>query len=204
MSEITKEEVQELINTTVSGLAARQEREFQKLIAPISEQIKTFGTFIEGVSNKGTQEPQKAETTQAQDPKIAVLERQLNELKAANEAAQQKAAKAERDAALSRALNGYTFANDASRDTAFKVFTNEIQTTSDGQYVIGDQPLDAAVKARMNDLTGLLAPKAVGGSGANSTNTTAGAPGVPLEIKPGMKPEEYNTIFQNIQKQFIG
>jgi hypothetical protein len=202
MSEtLTIDQVQELINSTVSGLAARQEKQFQKMLTPITEQLSGFSSTFEELKQQPKTEPKKGDQTQTQDPKIAVLERQLNELKAQNEATQAKALKAERENALSKALGSFTFANDTARETAFKVFSNDIQATSDGQYVIGDQPLEVAVKTKMNDLTGLLAPKAVGGSGTTSGNAGSGPTGLPAEIKPGMKTEEYQAIFANIQRQ---
>ena len=180
-------EIEELINSTVSGLAARQEKQFAKMLQPVTETLSGFNTRFESLAQP---QPTPEPTPTTPDPKIAVLERQLNEMKSHSEATEAKAQRAEQDSALSKVLNTFSFANDVSRDTAFKVFSSDVKRSADGSFVLGDEPLDVAVKGRMNQLTGLLAPKAVSGSGSGQQRATSGPAGLDQLIKPKMSKEE--------------
>jgi len=180
---VTLEQVRELINQSVAGFAAKSGKELKEVLNPIHEQLKSFAT-----KKEESETPAQATTT---DPKISVLERQLKELQAENQAAKEKVAKADRDTALNKALSGFNFANETARETAYKVFSGDMATLGDGQYAIGDQPLHDAVQARMKDLTGLIAPKAISGSGASSGSAAANTD---LQIKPGMTMAELQQI----------
>lgn len=191
---VTIEMVTELVNQIVSGSAARIQKEFNTTIKPLNDTLLGLNSTFEEI--KQHIPGKKEDTTKgAPDPKIGLMEKQLKELTAAREADQAKAARLEKESALNKALNTFQFANDVSRETAFKTFANDVQVTSDGVYVIGDDPLDVAVKGRMTHLSGLLAPKQVGGSGAAS--------GVPAnistaDIKTGQPIEYYREIFNKI------
>jgi hypothetical protein len=185
---VTIEQVRELINQSVAGFAAKSSKQLNEVLNPIHEQLKNFTAQKEVVTTEQT----------ATDPKISILERQLKELQTENQAAKEKVAKADRDSALNKALSGFTFANDTARDTAYKVFSADMQTIGDGQYAIGDQPLHEAVQERMKSLTGLIAPKAVSGSGATSGSA---AQNTDLQFKPNMTMEDYQRIATEALKQ---
>lgn len=188
---VTLEQVTELINSTVNGLAARQQKEFVKMLTPLSEQLTGFTSTIEGLKTQPTATKlEEGQTQNVADPRVLAMEKELKDIKVAREADQQKAAKLERENALGKALGSYTFANDFSRDTAFKAF-DDMTKGSDDKFYVGDSPLEVAAKTRMENLKGLLAPKAVGGSGASSVDSQTAAP---LEFKPNMTMAEMQAI----------
>jgi hypothetical protein len=184
---ITVEAVSTMINNALAGYATKNEKHLNKLVEQLS-------------GLKGDPKPESTQP-QNQDPAVAVLQRQLAELTKSHEEAKTKAAKAEKDNALSKVLGTFSFANDVARDTAFKVFATDIQQTNDGEYVIGDQPLSDAVKARMTALTGLLAPVAVSGSGSGSSSTAPSTSAVTLEqIKGAKGMDQLRAVADKLQK----
>jgi len=190
---LTAEDIAKIVDGRINNFVHSSKTD----IAKLREQVGSISTAIESFKPQPTTE-QKTEGTAAPDPRIAVLERQIKELTASNEAATKKAELADRDTALNRALAGYQFANEASRTTAFKVFGDEMQKLEDGKYAIGDQPLEDAVKVRMGDLKGLLAPQPITGSGASKTVSTPSS-GIP-EIKAGMTREEMQIVANELLK----
>jgi hypothetical protein len=194
---LTAESIASIIDSRINTFVHSSKTDLAKL----KEQVGGLSTAFEGLKTKET--PATVETTTTAtpgvtaDPKISVLERQVKDLQASNEAAILKVKKADSDTALGKALSGYTFANDASRDVAFKVFSSEMKDLGDGAYAIGDQPLGDAVKTRMADLTGLIAPKNVSGTGA----TTGRAATLDTnEVRRGMSKDEMQTLGSSLAK----
>jgi hypothetical protein len=182
--------VDQRVNEGINKFVASNKTDLAKLKQQVS-------TIAESFTKPAATEP----TKDTPDQKYSVLERQVKDLQEQNKAALEKAAKADRDAALGKVLSTYTFANETSRDIAWKVFAGEMNSIGDGQYAIGDQPFDAAIKTRMESLTGLLAPKNVGGSGASSGNNS-GQFNSSFEIKPGMTREQLQAIANEALKSF--
>jgi hypothetical protein len=190
---VTPESIQQMVNTALAGYAAKNEKHLNKIVDGFTQQLNEV---------KGDPKP---EGNHNPDPAVAVLQRKLEELTKSHEEARIKTAKAEKDSALSKVLSTFSFANEVSRDTAFKVFAGDIQQTNDGQYVIGDQPLSEAVKARMGSLTGLLAPVAVSGSGSGSSTTAQNNSGtVTLEQIRGAKGmDQLRAVAEKLQKMSL-
>jgi len=193
---LTAEAVAKIVDSQINKFVHSSKTDLAKM----KEQLTTFGSTIESLKVTPTTTPTENTNTQVtatSDPEIAVLKRTVKDLQTANQAALEKAAKADRNSALDKALAGFQFANDTSRDVAYKVFSSEMQTIGDGQYAIGDLPLADAVKARMAELPGLQAPKNIGGSGASSGRSV---PAPSVDIKAGMKADEYNAIAAELAK----
>lgn len=190
---LTVEAIASIVNTEINKFVASNKTD----IAKMRDQVTSFKTELDGIRTA----PAKSEsqTTEANDPKLSVLERQLKELQEQNVAAIKKAEKADADTALNKVLSQFTFASERAREIAYKTFASDMAKIGDGEYAIGDQPLAEAVKATMADLSGLLAPKNVGGSGA----TSGKAPAVDVsQVKRGMSKDEMQAIGNELAKLF--
>ncbi|HXS93177.1 MAG TPA: hypothetical protein VN736_01160 [Candidatus Limnocylindrales bacterium] len=189
---ITAEQVQQMINTALAGHATKYERQLNKLHDSFSEQLKA--------PTKPVEPAIQAEGGNAIDPKVASLERSLAELTKAHKAAEEKAVKAEQAKILSDALSTYTFASDKAREVALKTFESQMQRSKDGEYFIADQTVKDAVAQQMKELPGLLAPKAVGSSGAVGTANNVSI-GLDKLIKPQMTPEEIQQAYAILRQR---
>ncbi len=196
---MTAESVATIVDSRINNFVHSSKTDLAKL----KEQVTGIHTAIEGMKTTTTPittpAAEPGSTTAIVDPKISVLERQIKDLMSANEAATARVAKADRETALQKALGGYNFANEASRDIAFKVFSSEMKDIGEGQFAIGDQPLADAVKSRMEQLTGLIAPKNVNGTGSSSGRP---APtGDANQVRKGMSKDELQTLASSLAKQ---
>jgi hypothetical protein len=190
---LTAESVAEIVNTHINKFVASNKTDIAKMREKVTSLEGTLSSFQSAPAPTTTTSTEQT----AADPKLSVLERKVKELEASNTAALEKAAKADRDSALNRVLSGYNFASDKARDIAYKTFSSDMKSIGDGEYAIGDQPLAEAVKSTMADLTGLLAAKNVGGSGASSGK----APALDTsQVRRGMSKDEMQALANEILK----
>jgi hypothetical protein len=133
------------------------------------------------------------------DPRFAQLERDLKKTRdeLANERLErEKASKAaeesERHSLIRSALGGYEFGTEKARDTAFRIFRDEVVRGKDGKLYGPDAetPFGDYIKGQMEkEHEYLLRPRDVGGAGAQNGGSRRPTAFELEDIKPGMSKE---------------
>ncbi len=145
------------------------------------------------------------------DQRFASLERDLKKTQAelaSERGEREKAAKAaeesDRHSLIRTALGGYEFGSDKARDTAFRIFRDEVVRGKDGKLYgpDGESAYTDYIKGQMEkEHEYLLRPKEVGGAGAQSAAPRRNAAFELEDIKPGMNKEERERARQAIAAQ---
>jgi uncharacterized coiled-coil protein SlyX len=122
-----------------------------------------------------------------------VLQEQFQSIQKQAEATKAEAETKERHSAIRDALANFSFGSDAQRDTAFRIFRDEIKRTADGLLVGGadEAPLKEYITDQMKQHAYLLSTKDVASAGARSGRPQAAGKNIDLNsIKPGMSAAE--------------
>ena len=185
------------------------------LAAAVGEAVKAALPKAEPAGGEGAGSGEggdgKNKGKEGDDPRFAQLERDLKKTREdlANERAErEKASKAaeesDRHSLIRNALGGYEFGTEKARDTAFRIFRDEVVRGKDGKLYApdGETPYGEYIKAQMEkEHEYLLKPKDVGGAGAQNGGSRRNAAFDVDDIKPGMSKEDRERARQAITAQ---
>lgn len=116
-------------------------------------------------------------------------EKRIKALETTNLETAQKAEKTDRESKIRSELAKYTFANDKARDTAFRIFSGDVQRAEDGSLVANDLPFEKYIETELPaNHSYLLAPKDVGGANARSGKSPGGKK---FDLDRDLKPENF-------------
>jgi hypothetical protein len=113
----------------------------------------------------------------------------------------------ERHSSIRDTLAGFQFGSDAQRDTAFRIFRDDIRREADGSLVGGADgaPLKEFVTEQMKNHSYLLAVKDVGSAGARGGRVQGGVKAVDLDsIRPGMSAADLAAASAEISAALLG
>jgi restriction endonuclease Mrr len=188
---VTADQIQTMINTALAGHATKYEKQLNKMHESFAEQVKGIGSKPAEVATEGTP---------TADPKLAALERTIQDLNQKYTASEEKALKSEQKQVLSDALGTFSFASQKAREVAFKTFESQMSRSQDGEFFIGDRDIKTAIQEQMKELPGLLKPLAVSGSGSVGTQNTPGAGALTMdEIRAAKTPEALRAIAEQLK-----
>lgn len=119
-------------------------------------------------------------------------EARIKALETANLETAQKAEKSDRESRIRSELAKYQFANDKARETAFRIFSGDVQRTEDGSLVANELPFEKYIETELPaNHSYLLAPKDTGSAGARGGKAPGGKK---WDLDRDLKPENFSKL----------
>jgi hypothetical protein len=178
--------ITELINSAINGYAKRQEKELKTQLQRLEEAIAKMdtgsgdqgngtgggggenngggnGAGADGISNDKLDPHVKARLDKLERDNRRALDQLENEKKAREEA-NQRALETERISAIRTELQKYQIRPENIEDM-FDLFRGKVARDNDGNFVVGDTTMEAAVRTTMERMAGVMLPERKSGSG---------------------------------------
>jgi hypothetical protein len=119
-------------------------------------------------------------------------EARIKALETANLETAQKAEKTDRESKVRSELGKYKYADDNARETAFRIFSGDVQRAEDGSLVANELPYDKYIETELaSKHPYLLAPKDTGSAGARGGKSPGGKK---WDLDRDLKPENFSKL----------
>ena|ERR1051326_1479416 len=202
-----RKSIMDEVNKTVNSINKNLTKELGKLTGASKKQETQAATEAET--------PEEKQGNAALPPEVNAALRQVKSLTAKLEEKEKAIAaseaarlETERKAGIREAMNGIQFASKTTADLFYKAISGDVIRNEDGELVAkteaGDLPLKDYVLEMAEGNPSFLAPKGMGGSGANA-GKLAGKGAVDMsEIKPGMSKDTFDAAWKQAASHLMG
>jgi hypothetical protein len=198
------------VNKTLNGFAKSFKLDLGKLTAAAQSALVTDPNpdiDLAAGAVKPPSDPALAAQFKAMERQNRLLTEQFAAMQKTNEATTAAAEVKERHSSIRDTLAGFQFGSESQRDTAFRIFKDDIKRTADGSLVGGadEAPLKEYVTAQMANHAYLLAAKSVDSAGARNGGRQAGVKSVDFDaIKQGMSAADMSAAAAQISAVLAG
>ncbi len=189
-----------------NGTAAAIKKELAKAIAavtasatpPPGEAPAGDPSGADPGAPKGTPDPAINAKMQSLERQIKTLTDGMKASEAERNTERELRLESERRAAIKDAMSAIPFRDQTSSEAFFKIVSSDIERDEEGNLVAksdsGPLPVADYIRGMSEKLSGLLAPKGGGGSGASPGRAPANRQFTLDDIRPGMSPEDEREI----------